>query len=163
MNKLTIKRHFVQSEFLKSSTIPKDYILTPLQEIKISWWIDILSPIRDLLGFPITITNSLRVGNGTSQHFFKGGGAVDIRPTHKNNSIQFLELGLILAATPKISRVCYYPPSERAEYGIFHCDCKGTEKQLFINDGEEINWVLVEASDFISRLEWHSKDLKEVK
>ena len=124
MNTIQIKKHFVQSEFLKSKTIPEGHELTEKDADVILWWSVKLSIIRQMLDFPISVTDGLRLFNGgksRSQHFYNESwsikGAVDIRPTDRTNSNQFLMLGLALAAHPEIKRVCYYAPSERFPNG----------------------------------------------
>jgi hypothetical protein len=155
-----MRKHFTKTEFLKSNTVPNGYFMSTLEIKKVELWIDILNPIRDMLDFPITITDGLRLGEGTSQHFFKTDGACDLRPSDRSNSGEFLQIGLMLAAHPDIMRVCYYRPSKRFPSGGFHCDRKGMEKKLFINDSDVIDWKKVPASAFVSVVNAHDVDVR---
>lgn len=147
-----MKRHFKIFEFFKNNGPTDSQVVIE----KIEWWIDTLSPIREMLGFPIKITDAVRYGEGTSQHYYEHSssrkGAIDIRPSDTENDQQFVALGLMLAAHPKITRVCWYSPSERFTWGGFHCDCKADKKQLFVNAGNEIDWEYVKPYMFINHI-----------
>ena len=167
MRKTEIKIHFEEREFLKSKTIPKDHDLTFKESTILEWWMIRLSIVREMLGFGISVTDGLRIHNGSksrSQHYYDEkwceNGAVDIRPSKREDSNQFLNLALVLAAHPEIKRVCYYVPSDRFAVGGFHCDCRGDEKVLFINEGSEIDWQQVDQASFISRVKGHAVDIK---
>lgn len=161
-----MKNYFPLSEFIQASSgIPNDYqIIEASKKSKAvdsrSFWRNTLNPIRDMLGFAISITDWLRLHKefetSRSQHYaleeWSVNGAVDIRPTDKTNKDHFLRLGMMLAADPKIKRVCYYSPSERFTWGGFHCDCQGDTKQLFINSGKEIDWKHVDVVEFVKTI-----------
>ena len=157
MNQIITKVHFGLSEFLKSKTLPFDFEPEGQVYEKIKWWILVLSPIRDILGFAITITDRVRLHKGEEsrgQHYYNESwsikGAVDIRPSDREDSEKFMRLAMVLAAHPAIKRVCYYLPSERFPSGGFHCDNKGDEKVLFINEGKAINWQRVSSTVFVA-------------
>ena len=159
-----MKRHFNLHEFFRqtNSIVTPDRVqfrFEPTIIDKVLWWMDTLSPIREMLGFPIMITDAVRLGEGTSQHYYENKdsvkGAVDMRPLRtwdENYDDQVMQLGLVLAAHPQITRVCYYTPSDRFTYGGFHCDCKTEDKRLFVNHGEEINWQRVKPYEFVDNM-----------
>lgn len=150
-----MKNYFPTSEFIACSNI-KGHIITPKENQSIEFWQTALNPIRSMLGFPIKLTDWLRVHKGEksrSQHYagewWSVKGAVDLRPSDRDNRDQFLRLSMLIAASPKIKRACYYVPSSRFPNGGFHLDCKGDEKVLFINEGRAINWKRVNEIEFI--------------
>jgi hypothetical protein len=116
--------------------------------------IDVLNPIREELGAPIIISQKagyrpkeyeLSKGrSGKSQHTFERvdettgevivtGGAVDL--TSRNLD----ELGSLIRASGKYTRMCYYPNN-----GFYHCDHKPTAngvRQYFECDSPAGRWV----------------------
>ena len=154
-----MKNYFPTIEFLEASSIGTKHELTSKEVQSIRFWQHVLNPLRGALDFPIKITDWLRIHNGEqsrSQHYVNEDwsvkGALDIRPFLKGSKRFNIMLGLVLAAHPKIKRVCYYTQSERFAWGGFHIDCKGEEKRLFINEGAEINWRLVDEVKFIDAI-----------
>jgi hypothetical protein len=139
--------HFKQSEFFTNGKVTSPETLK-----KIDAWISLLNPIRETLGFRVKITDGVRFGEGTSQHYYKGNGAVDLRPVDRENKAKMIALGVALAVNPFIGRVCYYLPSERFKTGGFHIDNKTSGKSLFINRGSQIKWERVELHEFILSL-----------
>lgn len=142
-------KHFKRSEFLSNGSTQNPETLR-----KIDWWIKELSLIRELCGFPITITDGVRYGEGTSQHYYsRTNGAVDIRPSDYMNKEQFVRLGAILGFS-QFKRVCFYLPSSRFTYGGFHVDMKeGYDKPMrFINSGVAIDWTRVSKKTFVDVL-----------
>ena len=122
---------------------------------KIDDCIDRLNELRSQAGFPIKITDGIRVGNGTSQHFFHGDGAVDIRPANPGKpgyDHQVHILGLLLTENESVFRVCYYPPGKLFFAGGFHLDRKIPDKQLFISHPDRVEWTLVDRKNFIAAL-----------
>lgn len=103
--------------------------------------INVIQPIRDNLGcaiWPSEHSGFRRVNweiqhgrSGTSEHCFKGKGAVDYTCRNKWQ----LELLFKELKKSKYMRVCYYPNSL-----FIHCDYKGDKKLSFIcNDNK--NWI----------------------
>ena len=118
---------------------------------KVFQWCDILNPIRNVCNFPIKITDGVRLGDGTSQHYFKGGGAVDLRPWY-NEPYSFITLGDLLIHNPDIYRVCYYMPGQRFKWGGFHVD-KKPGQHLWIDDGiGNVDWRNVEFEEFMKTI-----------
>ncbi len=145
-----MKDHFPIHEFINASSgIPKDFVPEGKALESINFWKNSLNPIRDMLKFPISITDWIRIHHGEksrSQHYcleeWSINGAIDLRPSNRNNKEQYFLLASILMVSPIITRVCYYRPSDRFPTGGFHCDCKSEVKQLYINHGQEIDWEL---------------------
>jgi len=140
-------KHFTRSEFFTNGSTDNPETLT-----KIDNWINYLSEVRQLVGFKIKITDGVRFGEGTSQHYYRGNGAVDIRPVDRHDPSKMIALGLALAASKHITRVCYYPPSKRFPTGGFHCDRKIGGKFLFINKGVEIDWERMTEKEYCNFL-----------
>lgn len=135
--------HFKHNEFFKSGETDDIHV-----HVMVDWWKQRLSLHREILGQGVTITDGYRPGTGTSQHHFTDFGAVDSRPRNVNDKQAFITWGLLLASDPQITRVCFYTPSDRFTWGGFHADCKTDEKKLYVNMGEEINWVEVNLLNF---------------
>lgn len=132
--------YFTLSEFLKDSDVGRPEIGQRDIVQKLSFWMIELTKVRSLVGFPIKITDSVRWGDGDSQHYFKGQGAIDCRPLDKHNQEFFYMLGLALFANPNIKRICYYPKGELFPFGGFHIDAKTPDKQFFISNPNEVLW-----------------------
>lgn len=133
--------YFTLSEFLKDSDVGRPEVGERNIIQKVNFWIDELNKVRSLVGFPIKITDSVRWGDGTSQHYYKGQGAIDCRPVDKYNQDHFYRLGLALYANPNIKRICFYPRGKLFAFGGFHIDAKTPDKQFFISDKDKIIWT----------------------
>ena len=148
--------YFTRQEFMTNGNVEN-----PATLAKIDNWIIWLSQVRELCGFPIKITDGVRFGEGTSQHYYRGNGAVDIRPVDRTNADQMMRLGLALTASNMISRVCYYPPSDLFSTGGFHCDRKIGGKHLFWNvPFDSVDWKKINELYFLKRLQEDEHDLK---
>ena len=119
---------------------------------KVNHWYSELNKVRSLVGFPIKITDCVRIGNGTSQHYFNGSGAVDLRPSLIGGS-NFLYLLLALYSNPNINRICYYPPGKLFEYGGFHIDKKYSGKHLFVSDKDTVKWERINLQSLVDLLD----------
>ncbi len=139
--------YFTLSEFLKDSDVGRPEVGERNIIQKVNFWIDELNKVRSLVGFPIKITDSVRWGDGTSQHYFNGQGAIDCRPLNTVNRENFYLLGLALYANPNIKRICYYPPGELFAYGGFHIDAKSVFKEFYISDKDRVKWVSSSIND----------------
>lgn len=140
--------YFNLTEFIKDEQLDHPQVKERSIIPKIKTWIDELDKVRSLVGFPIKITDSVRFGQGSSQHYFNGSGAIDLRPSlvDPNN---FLYLLLALYANPNINRICYYPPGELFKYGGFHIDKKYHGKHLFISNPDVVKWERIDIEDLI--------------
>ena len=143
--------YFDINEFISDEIWGNPQIVQRNVIAKINFWANELDKVRALVGFPIKITDCVRIGDGTSQHYFHGQGAVDLRPLSCEPK-EFTSLALALCANAHIKRVCYYPPGKLFNYGGFHLDCKTTDKQLFISDKDKIKWEKVSTYHFIKEL-----------
>lgn len=137
---------FIPDDIFEHSQIDERNIIK-----KVNYWVNELNKVRSLVGFPIKITDCVRIGDGTSQHYFHGQGAVDLRPLSKEKG-EFASLGFALCANAHIKRVCYYPPGKLFAYGGFHIDCKTTERQFFISDKDKVKWEKVSVYHFMKEL-----------
>lgn len=137
---------FISTELLNNQQVSDRHIVS-----KINFWINELNKVRSLVGFPIKITDCVRIGDGESQHYFHGQGAVDLRPLSCEPE-EFIRLALALCANPNIKRVCYYPPGNLFQYGGFHVDCKTTDKRLFVSDKDKVKWEKISQYHFIKEL-----------
>ena len=144
--------YFNLTEFIKDEQLDhpqlKDRNIIP----KIKTWIDELDKVRSLVGFPIKITDSVRFGQGTSQHYFNGAGAIDLRPSLIGGS-NFLYLLLALYSNPNINRICYYPSGELFQYGGFHIDKKYSGKHLFVSDKDTVKWERIDLQSLVDLLD----------
>ena len=108
---------------------------------KIQVHIDELNPIRELGGFPITISKGSgyrsklyemsKGRSGTSEHCFLGKGAVDL--TCGKENIKILLKNLLEHST--YTRICYYPVNN-----FIHCDWKLEERNMYICDSPKGKW-----------------------
>lgn len=130
-------RYFSVTEWLKSATTNDNGILR-----KIEWWIDVLTPIRAALGEKIIITHGLRAGAGTSQHYFRGMGATDLRVDLSTNDYKgaMQRLRTLLIEEERIKRICYYPHGNLFPNSGFHLDCKTRGRQLFVSHPDIVDW-----------------------
>lgn len=143
--------YFALTEFISDELLNHDQIADRHIIAKINFWVNELNKVRALVGFPIKITDCVRIGDGTSQHYFHGQGAVDLRPLSCEPE-EFTSLGLALCANAHIKRVCYYPPGKLFKYGGFHLDCKTTDKRLFRSDKDKVKWEKLSTYHFIKEL-----------
>ena len=149
--------HFTRKEFMTNGNVDDPSTLA-----KIDNWIKWLSPVREVVDFKCKITDGVRFGEGTSQHYYRGNGAADIRPVDRTNSEQIIALGLALMASKHITRVCYYPPSKLFPTGGFHVDRKIGGKHLFWNiPVDKVSWKQTSNSGFLALLNDHEEDLKK--
>ena len=132
--------YFKLSEFIKDSDLDRPEVKDRDIIAKIKFWQLELDKVRPLVGFPIKITDSVRWGDGTSQHYYKSQGAIDLRPLDKYDQDQFYRLGLALYANPNIKRICFYPKGKLFAFGGFHIDCKTPERNFYISDPDKIIW-----------------------
>ena len=142
--------YFKRIEFFTNGDVTDEQTL-----LKIDWWIVVLTPIREILGFAIKITDGVRFGDGTSQHYYRQGGAVDLRPVDRGDKLKMVFLGVALIIASRITRVCYYPPSPNFPTGGFHIDRKAQEKQLFVNvysQEKPVDWKRVTTTEFLHSL-----------
>lgn len=144
--------YFKLTEFIKDDQLDHPQVEQRNIILKIKTWIDELNKVRSLVGFPIKITDSVRFGQGSSQHYFNGAGAIDLRPLFPNYD-NFNRLLLALYANPNINRICYYPPGELFTYGGFHIDKKHKGKHLFISDRHKVDWNRIELYDIVKIIE----------
>ena len=142
--------YFSLTEFISDDQLDHPQLAQRKILPKINTWINELDKVRSLVGYPIKITDSVRWGNGTSQHYFNGAGAIDLRPVlvDPNN---FLYLLLALYANPNINRICYYPPGELFAYGGFHIDKKYHGKHLFISNSDVVKWDVIDLHDLVKQ------------
>jgi hypothetical protein len=100
--------------------------------------IEIIQPIRDLIGMPIWASEKSgyrpvwyelqRNRSGNSEHTFKRNGAIDWTCRDMKYLVRLLK-------ESKYKRVCYYP-----NHHFAHCDFKAFNKSYYIcEDG--INWI----------------------
>ena len=97
-----------------------------------------LNRAREVLGAPIRISQKsgyrsveteLRNGRpGTSQHCFRGAGAVDV------TADDLEALGSVLLRHTDYLRICYYPTKH-----FYHCDFKTSTHRLYVCD-DGVNW-----------------------
>jgi hypothetical protein len=144
--------YFSLTEFIKDEQLDHPQVKERSIIPKIKTWIDELDKVRSLVGFPIKITDSVRFGQGSSQHYFNGSGAIDLRPSLTNYD-SFNRLLLALYANPNINRICYYPPGELFAFGGFHIDKKYRGKHLFISDRDKVDWEHIELYDIVKIIE----------
>lgn len=134
---LTMSNDFTISEFIisKNENIPLE-----IADKILKYHIPIIQPIRDTIRTPIwpsensgyrtVIWEKNHGRNGTSQHCFKGNGAVDYTcdPTRLNELFHLL-------CRSKYTRVCFYPT-------FIHCDFAATARQIFTCSGNGEPWLL---------------------
>lgn len=127
-NHKAMKRKFKITEFTTEPHIPPQ-----IAEKILTYHIEVMNPIRYLLGSPIIVSEKsgyrsveteIRQGrSGNSEHTFKGKGAADYTTPGDLNM-----LGKLLKDSP-YTRICYYPTK-----GFYHCDYKGSERILYISE-----------------------------
>ena len=145
---------FSTSEFLTGSSADNIRELPWTEFVgvldKIDDWIRILNPLREELGYPIIVTDSVRIGIGTSQHLFQySKGACDVRvPRGKNYAIRLIALADKLAECDDINRICFYPPGELFPSAGFHIDRKLAGKHYYISNRDKAVWHNVSHADF---------------
>lgn len=156
---MVIEKKFNLFEFLRVNMPDgQEKVFDPSGQVleKILNWIFILSPIRWALNWPIVILTAFRSEDherqqgrdGTSQHVFRGEGAIDLRakpsPLQKLNNFLQWNLAVLLLDSGKIGRIAYYPQRDK-ENSFFHIDCKvpAGENLMFVakNNGK---WVQIE-------------------
>lgn len=130
------KNYFKRVEFFKKVNL---FYVTGEVVNKIDYHIELLNPIREVLGIPIHISKNsgfrprayelARGRSGNSQHTFAGRGAVDVTCDPKR-----LEDLVTLLKTSGYTRICYYPKQK-----FIHCDLKYSNLVTFLaNSGR---WI----------------------
>lgn len=128
------RNYFNLSEFLIDPNMRDDYSEVPVHVANkiINYHLPILNDIRDKINQPVFISKhsgyrsveweESHGRNGTSEHTFRGDGAVDITAKDMDKLVG-------LARKSGYKRVCYYP-----HHGFIHCDFKGDNYHYFVAD-----------------------------
>ena len=126
--------YFNIKEFLIDPDMRQDYAEIPLHVVNkiITHHLPELNSIRYSMNEPVYVSKNsgyrsyeweLAHGrNGTSEHTFRGDGAVDITAKDMDKLVD-------LARKSGYKRVCYYP-----HHGFIHCDLKGDNYHYFVAD-----------------------------
>ena len=151
--------YFTLREFLRirqsDGSIHREPVPTDTEMLdKLFRWMHILNPVRIALNHPVVILTALRsmeyelrMGrDGTSQHVFRGDGAIDLRcgaigdiNAHNNKQAQLAEL---LYFSGQIGRITYYPAPTKP-YSRFHIDRKIYRAKPAMFVAENQGWVSV--------------------
>lgn len=125
------KNYFDIDEFFIDKELRDSYADIPVHVVNkiINHHLPILNDVRDKMNAPVWISKNsgyrsvqweLDHGrSGTSEHTFRGDGAVDV--TARN-----MQLLLKYMMESDYKRICYYP-----EQGFIHADQKGTNYHYF--------------------------------
>lgn len=144
INKVTIREpKFNIDEFIVDPSYKDSMSNVPLHVVDkiMRLHIPILYYSRSKLGVPIYITSGWRSvqyeldkgRNGTSEHTFKGDGAIDMAV---DSFADLMKLVAVLYWTG-YNRICLYPKQR-----FIHADFKGDNHNLYIDHGD--GWQFVE-------------------